>query len=161
MILPATEADIGEMFSVVNDAAIAYRGHIPADVWREPYMPLSELCAEIADGVMFSKFVDENGAILGVMGIQKVRDVHLIRHAYVRTAARGKGVGGKLLERLVSGVEGEILVGTWKAATWAISFYEKHGYALVSEEEKDRLLHKYWNIPERQIETSVVLRLAR
>jgi GNAT superfamily N-acetyltransferase len=158
MILPTIEADISEMFAVINDSAIAYRGHIPADVWSEPYMPLSELRAEIADGVVFSKYV-ENGAILGVMGIQKVRDVHLIRHAYVRTASRGKGVGGKLLEHLAQGVEGEILIGTWRAATWAIAFYEKHGYALVGEKEKNRLLHSYWNVSDRQIETSVVLRL--
>jgi GNAT superfamily N-acetyltransferase len=108
--------------------------------------------------VTFSKYVDENGAILGVMGIQKVRDVSLMRHAYVRTASRGKGVGGKLLEHLAHGVEGEVLIGTWRAATWAISFYEKHGYRLVGEEENNRLIRRYWKVSDRQIETSVVLR---
>jgi N-acetylglutamate synthase-like GNAT family acetyltransferase len=146
------------MFSVINDSAVAYRGHIPGDVWKEPYMPLDELKAEIADNIRFYKYVDESGAILGVMGIQDVQDVTLIRHAYVRTSARGKGVGGKLLTYLLTLTKRPVLIGTWKAATWAISFYEKHGFVQTSETEKTALLRKYWHISERQNVTSVVLR---
>lgn len=157
MILPCTNADIDEMFAVINDSAIAYKGHIPADVWHEPYMPMAELKGEIADGIRFYKYVDERGAILGVMGIQDVQDVALIRHAYVKTATRGKGVGGLLLAHLLTLTKRPVLIGTWKAATWAISFYEKHGFRLTSEDEKTKLLCKYWKISNRQNETSVVL----
>ena len=157
-ILPCTAADIPEMFAIVNDSAEAYRGHIPADVWHEPYMPLAELEEEIAAGVRFSKAVDESGVIRGIMGIQDVKDVTLLRHAYVRTAARGMGVGGQLLSHLLAGAKHPVLIGTWKDATWAISFYEKHGFEVVDGAEKDRLLHTYWTIPERQVETSVILR---
>ncbi len=158
-ILPCSPEDRAEMFAIVNDSATAYRGHIPADVWHEPYMPLAELEEEIAAGVRFWKAVDEQGAILGIMGIQDVLDVTLIRHAYVRTAARGQGVGGILLEHLLPMTTKPVLIGTWKAATWAIAFYEKHGFEQIpTEAEKDRLLSTYWTISGRQTETSLVLR---
>lgn len=156
MIRPCTDADIPEMCAIINDAATAYRNVIPADRWHEPYMPLDELKREIATGVKFSGFV-ENNRLVGVMGAQPVRDVTLIRHAYVRTEMRNRGIGGKLLAHLLETLDGKILVGTWKAAAWAVKFYQKHGFQLASETEKDRLLKTYWNIPERQIETSVVL----
>jgi N-acetylglutamate synthase-like GNAT family acetyltransferase len=156
MIRPCTDSDVPNIFAIVNDAAQAYRGVIPADCWHEPYMPLKELKDEIAQGVKFRGF-EENGQLIGVMGMQPVRDVTLIRHAYVRTKMRNRGIGGKLLAHLLAQLKGRILVGTWKAAAWAVRFYEKHGFQLVSEEEKNRLLKTYWNIPDRQIETSVVL----
>lgn len=145
-----------EVLGIINDAAEAYRGIIPADRWKEPYMSREYLQHEIDDGVAFWGY-EGNGRLVGVMGIQAVQDVTLIRHAYVRTAQRGKGIGGKLLEELKQKTEGPTLVGTWRAAVWAVGFYEKHGYRLVTEEQKDRLLRKYWKIPERQVETSVVL----
>lgn len=144
------------MFTIVNDAAQAYKGVIPADCWHEPYMPLAELKDEISAGVKFWGYV-ENNRLIGVMGMQPARDVTLIRHAYVRTELRNRGIGGKLLNYLLGQIEGRILVGTWKAAGWAIKFYEKHKFQLVSEEEKNRLLATYWQIPQRQIETSAVL----
>ena len=119
-------------------------------------MGREELQHEIDAGVQFWGY-EESGKLIGVMGIQDVQDVTLIRHAYVRTTQRRKGIGGKLLSHLLTLTERPILIGTWAAATWAISFYEKHGFRLVSEEEKNRLLKKYWSIPERQVETSVVL----
>ena len=119
-------------------------------------MPLEEISQEIKAGVTFWGF-ESTGELLGVMGIQDKGDVALIRHAYVRTRSRKQGIGEKLLTHLTGLTEKPILVGTWKAASWAISFYEKNGYARVSEEEKNRLLTKYWSIPERQVETSVVL----
>jgi N-acetylglutamate synthase-like GNAT family acetyltransferase len=156
MIRSCTDSDIPNIFAIVNDAAQAYRGAIPDDCWHEPYMPLEELKEEIADGVKFWGH-EEGGRLIGVMGMQPVKDVTLIRHAYVKTGMRNRGIGGKLLAHLLGRADGKILVGTWKAAGWAVRFYEKHGFQLVSEEEKNRLLKKYWNIPGRQIETSVVL----
>jgi N-acetylglutamate synthase-like GNAT family acetyltransferase len=156
MIRPCTDSDVPEIFGIVNDAALAYRGVIPPDRWHEPYMPLAELKGEIETGVKFWGW-EANGRLLGVMGIQPVKDVTLIRHAYVRTQMRQRGIGGKLLEHLLGQIEGHILVGTWKAADWAVRFYQKHGFELVGEVEKDHLLKTYWNIPARQIETSVVL----
>jgi len=144
------------MFEIINDAAQAYRGVIPADRWHEPYMPEGELRREIEAGVVFWGW-DEDGRLLGVMGLQDVDDVALIRHAYVVPAAQGRGLGGRLLEFLLANASRRVLVGTWAAATWAIGFYEKHGFTLVSAAEKERLLRKYWTIPDRQIETSVVL----
>jgi GNAT superfamily N-acetyltransferase len=151
-----TAADLAAIHAIVNDAAQAYYGHIPADRWHEPYMPEDELRGEIQAGVVFWGW-EEDGRLLGVMGSQDVGDVALIRHAYVATAAQGKGLGGRLLESLLANTSRPVLVGTWAAATWAIRFYEKHGFTLVSPEEKERLLRKYWTIPARQIETSVVL----
>lgn len=156
MIREGTDEDFEEIFSIINDAANAYKGVIPPDRWREPYMTREELKAQIDEGITFSCYVDD-GEIIGVMGIQDKGDVALIRHAYVRTLRRNKGVGTLLLRELMRGSTKPILIGTWRAADWAISFYEKHGFSLVNEEEKDRLLKKYWAIPDRQVETSVVL----
>jgi GNAT superfamily N-acetyltransferase len=146
-----------EALAIVNAAAEAYRGVIPKDRWREPYMSADELDREIASGVEFWGIEDETGALAGVMGIQAVRDVALIRHAYVRPGLQGGGIGRRLLEDLVAKAERPLLVGTWAAATWAIRFYERNGFELVGREEKDRLLAAYWSIPDRQVETSVVL----
>src|SRR5256885_9000611 len=156
MIRKATDDDFEAIFDIINDAAIAYQGVIPPDRWHEPYMTREELKAQIDDGVRFSCYTDDH-EVIGVMGIQDKTDVMLIRHAYVRTRQRSKGVGTLLLRELISDTTKPILIGTWKAATWAISFYEKNGFCLVEEEEKNRLLKKYWAIPDRQIETSVVL----
>lgn len=155
-IRPCTESDFDAIHEIINDAAQAYRGVIPADRWHEPYMPREELRHEIEAGVRFWG-CEENGALAGVMGIQDVQDVTLIRHAYVRPSQQRKGIGGRLLAHLRTLAERPILIGTWGAATWAIRFYEKHGFRLVSDEEKNRLLKTYWSIPERQVETSVVL----
>jgi GNAT superfamily N-acetyltransferase len=148
--------DVPEMAAIINDSAIAYKDAIPADRWHEPYMPREELEHELAAGVQFSGYV-ENGVLLGVMGIQDVKDVTLIRHAYVRTLARNQGIGGKLLSHLFAKTERPVLIGTWAAATWAIRFYERHGFTLVTETEKNLLLKRYWTVPGRQIATSVVL----
>jgi N-acetylglutamate synthase-like GNAT family acetyltransferase len=141
---------------IVNAAAEAYRGVIPADRWHEPYMPAEELDGEIAAGVEFWGF-EADGELIGVMGIQPLEDVDLIRHAYVRPGSQRGGVGGALLAHLVETATRPILVGTWAAADWAIAFYRRHGFVQVSTEAKTRLLRTYWNIPERQIEASVVL----
>ena len=156
MIRKGTDEDFEEIFTIINDAAIAYKGVIPPDRWHEPYMTKEELQAQIEDGVRFSRYVG-NHEIIGVMGIQDKADVELIRHAYVRTKQRKKGIGTLLLQELIKDAKKPILIGTWKAADWAIRFYEKHGFRLVEEEEKNRLLKKYWAIPDRQVETSVVL----
>jgi GNAT superfamily N-acetyltransferase len=156
MIRKGTDEDFGEILDIINDAATAYRGVIPPDRWREPYMSREELKAQIEDGVSFSCYVDGD-EIVGVMGVQDKAGVKLIRHAYVRTGRRNKGVGTLLLRELIKGSTRPILIGTWKAAGWAIGFYEKHGFRLVGEDEKNRLLKKYWAIPDRQVETSVVL----
>jgi GNAT superfamily N-acetyltransferase len=144
------------VLEIINGAAEAYRGVIPVDRWHEPYMPASELEAEKAAGVVFWGF-ELQGKLAGVMGIQAVRDVHLIRHAYVFPEFQRTGAGGALLEHLRSRTPGAMLVGTWAAATWAIRFYERHGFRKVSDRDRDRLLRIYWTIPDRQIETSVVL----
>lgn len=156
MIRPCTDADFDSILAIVNDAAEAYRAVIPADRWKEPYMPSDELRHEIGSGVAFWGH-ETGGSLVGVMGIQPVKDVTLIRHAYVRTAQQQRGVGGELLAGLRKETERPMLIGTWAAARWAIRFYEKHGFKVVSDEEKDRLLRFYWTVPERQIETSVVL----
>jgi len=156
MIRNATGQDFEEIFNIINDAAMAYKGLIPADQWHEPYMTKDELKTQMDEGVRFSCYV-ENDEVVGVMGIQDKIDVELIRHAYVRTKQRHRGIGTLLLKALLRSSTKPILIGTWKAASWAISFYEKNGFRLVDEKEKDRLLKKYWTIPDRQIETSVVL----
>lgn len=156
MIRRCTERDFDAIYSIVNDAAAAYKGVIPADCWHEPYMPREELMREMDAGVIFWG-CEEGGEVIGVMGIQDVQDVTLFRHAYVRTKMRNRGIGGKLLSFLYNKTSRPVLIGTWAAADWAIRFYEKHGFQLVSAEEKDRLLRKYWSIPDRQTETSVVL----
>jgi GNAT superfamily N-acetyltransferase len=144
------------ILAIVNAAAEAYRGVIPADRWREPYMPARQLDDEIAAGVAFWGY-EADGALVGVMGIQPVRDVDLIRHAYVSPGSQRHGVGGALLEHLARSTTRRMLVGTWAAAHWAIRFYRRHGFELVSPERKSALLKSYWAIPDRQIETSVVL----
>ena len=144
------------ILAIVNAAAEAYRGVIPADRWHEPYMGADELDGEIATGVVFWGYEDEGG-LVGVMGIQTVGDVDLIRHAYVRPGRQRGGIGGALLRHLRDRASRPMLVGTWAAAGWAIRFYERHGFELVSPERKTELLRTYWSIPERQIETSVVL----
>jgi N-acetylglutamate synthase-like GNAT family acetyltransferase len=156
MIRKCDENDFQTIYSIINDAASAYKGFIPTDCWKEPYMPQNYLQHEIDKGVIFWGY-EEDGELLGVMGIQNIKDVTLVRHAYVQTACRNKGIGSKLISFLQNQTDRPTLVGTWKAAVWAIHFYEKHGFKLVSEKEKDRLLKKYWSIPTRQIETSVVL----
>jgi N-acetylglutamate synthase-like GNAT family acetyltransferase len=156
MIRKCDDSDFDAIYEIINEAAEVYRGIIPADRWKEPYMPRDELRDEIDADVQFWGY-EEDGELLGVMGIQDVLDVTLIRHAYVRTAQQNKGIGGRLLSHLRTLTSRPILLGTWADATWAIRFYEKHGFRLVTPEEKDRLLRKYWSIPDRQIETSVVL----
>lgn len=156
MIRTCGIADFEAIHAVINDAAEAYRGAIPADCWHEPYMAKGELRREMKAGVAFLGYV-EDGALTGVMGLQDIQDVALIRHAYVLTSVQRMGIGGGLLTALLESVERPVLVGTWAAAAWAVRFYEKHGFAVVTPGEKVRLLRKYWSIPDRQIETSVVL----
>ncbi len=161
MIRKLLSPEFNCILEIINDAAVAYKGVIPDDRWKQPYMSAKELREEIDSGVEFFG-LEEKERIVGVMGVQDVKDVTLLRHAYVLTNCQRKGVGGKLLKYLINLTKSsKILVGTWKDATWAIRFYEKHGFKLTSFREKDKLLRKYWNIPERQIETSVVLRLNR
>jgi GNAT superfamily N-acetyltransferase len=153
---PCTPADLPSMYEIINDAAQAYKGIIPADRWHEPYMPMEHLEAEVRDGVRFWGH-EVDGELVGVMGSQDRGEVCLIRHAYVRTSRRNTGSGTQLLKQLEKLAGKPILIGTWAAAQWAIRFYEKNGYRLVTKEEKASLLKKYWRIPERQVETSVVL----
>jgi GNAT superfamily N-acetyltransferase len=156
MIRKCKPSDIDAIFEVINDAAVAYKGVIPDDRWHEPYMSAEEIRHEIQDGVIFWGF-EQEGCLAGLMGIQDKGEVTLIRHAYVLSRCRRQGIGEKLLGYLEDLTDKPILIGTWKDASWAISFYRKHGYYLVSDEEKEPLLSKYWSIPKRQIETSVVL----
>jgi N-acetylglutamate synthase-like GNAT family acetyltransferase len=156
MIRECTEADFEAIYEIINDSAEAYRGIIPADRWHEPYMSREQLKQEVNAGVQFWGF-EEDRTLIGVMGIQDKGDIILIRHAYVRSRMRNRGIGSRLLRFLESTTEKPVLVGTWADATWAVAFYQKYGYRLVSTEEKDQLLRKYWHIPERQVETSVVL----
>ena len=156
MIRQCDASEVELIYSIINDAAEAYRGVIPGDCWEEPYMAKDELQHEIDQGVVFWGY-EQDGELVGVTGIQHLQDVTLIRHAYVRTAKRNQGIGGKLLSSLRQQATRPLLVGTWADALWAIRFYENYGFQLVSWEEKERLLRKYWSIPERQVETSVVL----
>jgi GNAT superfamily N-acetyltransferase len=156
VIRPCRDDERPAILAIVNAAAEAYRGVIPEDRWHEPYMDAAELDREIAAGVVFWGF-EEDGELVGVMGIQPVGDVDLIRHAYVRPGRQRGGIGGTLLAHLSDEASRPMLVGTWAAAEWAIRFYERHGFELVSRERKTELLQRYWDIPERQIETSVVL----
>lgn len=153
---PCGEGDLAAIGEIINDAAQVYRGVIPADCWHEPYMPAAELAGEIAAGVGFQGY-REGARLLGVMGIQPIMDVTLIRHAYVSPGAQRRGIGAALLANLLESAGTPVLIGTWKAAAWAIEFYQKHGFTSVGEAEKNRLLCRYWSIPARQIETSVVL----
>jgi GNAT superfamily N-acetyltransferase len=156
MIRPIRPDQIKELYEIINDGARVYQGVIPVDCWQEPYMSLEELRGELAAGVEFWG-CNEAGRFLGVMGRQDCGKVILIRHAYVLRACQQQGIGSRLLEFLRSGVDRPILVGTWAAAWWAVRFYEKHGFTLVTPQEKDRLLQTYWHITDRQRETSVVL----
>jgi len=155
-IRPCGEADHAAILAIVNAAAEAYRGVIPADRWHDPYMAPDELEREIAEGVVFWGY-EEDGSLVGVMGMQDLGEVELIRHAYVAPGSQRGGIGGALLEKLVGSRDGHVLVGTWAAASWAIRFYERHGFALVPRESGRALLRAHWRIPDRQIETSVVL----
>lgn len=153
---PVGDDDVAAMLDIINRAAEAYRGVIPADRWHEPYMPAAELAAELADGVIFSGARIE-GALTGVMGVQRRENVDLIRHAYVLPDRQGQGIGASLLRHLCQGRERPVLIGTWQAAAWAVRFYERHGFAILAADDAARLLQTYWSIPERQIATSVVL----
>jgi N-acetylglutamate synthase-like GNAT family acetyltransferase len=156
LIRKTRQSDWGAMLAIVNDAAQAYRGVIPADRWREPYMPPDEMEKEIADGVIFW-VAEQDGRLSGVMGIQDKGEVALVRHAYVAPAMQRKGVGTRLL-RHVEGLTGKpVLIGTWADASWAIEFYRRNGFSVVPSRHKDALLRRYWSIPARQVETSVVL----
>ena len=156
MIRKTRPEDFDTIYTIINNAATAYKGVIPEDRWHDPYMTRAELQQQIDDGVKFSCYCEDD-KVLGVMGIQGKNDVFLIRHAYVLTISRNKGIGTKLLKELISSAEKPVLIGTWRTATWAIGFYLKNGFKLVTEQEKVVLLRKYWSIPERQVETSVVL----
>ncbi len=148
--------DTGSIWRVINAAAQAYKGVIPPDCWHEPYMPQEELAGELAAGVVFWGY-EEDRRLLGVMGRQDKGEVVLIRHAYVQPASQRRGVGSRLLRHLLQNEVKPMLVGTWAAADWAVNFYEKHGFRLISPAEKDKLLKIYWSISARQVETSVVL----
>ena len=154
-VRPCRTDEFSRIHLVINDAAAAYRGVIPDDRWHEPYMSEQALESEIAAGVRFLGWYSPSGTLFGVMGAQDVRDVTLIRHAYVLTARRRKGIGSALITALMESAERPVLVGTWKAARWAIAFYERHGFGLV--DDTAALLRRYWTISDRQIETSVVL----
>jgi GNAT superfamily N-acetyltransferase len=156
IVRPCRDDERATILTIINGAAEAYRGVIPADRWQEPYMPLQELNADIAAGVAFWGY-EQDGALIGVMGIQPVRDVDLIRHAYVLSSSQRHGVGAVLIKHLRHLSARRILVGTWADATWAISFYRRHDFELVPSERKAELLRTYWTISDRQIETSVVL----
>jgi len=156
MIRRCNSSEFGTIYEIINDAARAYKGVIPEDRWKEPYMGREELLHEINSGVVFWGYEEDN-ELLGVMGIQNVQDVTLIRHSYVRTVMQKRGIGSKLLSHLLRQTTKPVLIGTWADAVWAVRFYEKYGFKLVTKEEKDGLLKKYWSIPARQIETSVVL----
>lgn len=149
-------SDQAAIHAIINEAAEAYRGVIPADCWHEPYMSDAALKHEIDAGVVFSGF-EMNGTVIGIMGLQRVKDVELIRHAYVRRGHQRHGVGRALIRHVQAIAERPMLVGTWAAATWAIAFYQRNGFQSVSPDKTPSLLRHYWSISERQIETSVVL----
>jgi GNAT superfamily N-acetyltransferase len=156
MIRACVENDLLDIYTIINDAAHAYRGTIPADCWKEPYMPSEELRHAVAQGVQFLGY-ELGGRLIAVIGLQTKAEVALIRHAYVSTEYRNQGIGGQLLAELRTRTTQPMLVGTWAAARWAVAFYEKHGFHLVPAIAKDKLLRKHWSISKRQIETSVVL----
>ncbi len=164
MIRECTGADAERMCAVVNEAAEAYRGVIPDDCWHEPYMPLDELRREMGSMTFFG-WDDPDGqaasGLVGVMGYQPLGEVTLIRHAYVLSARQGEGIGGRLIEHLKAMSSERLLVGTWKAATWAVRFYESHGFRALGDAESQELLCRYWAIPQRQRETSLVLEMGR
>jgi GNAT superfamily N-acetyltransferase len=170
MIRKSAGDDFEIIHFIINDASKAYKGVIPSDCWKEPYMSRDELLHEIKSGVVFwlyeaddqnsfpSNILRNRNEALAVMGVQHVQDVSLIRHAYVRTSKQNQGIGGGLLEHIKVRERRPLLVGTWKDAQWAVRFYEKHCFSLVTPSEvKDKLLKKYWTVSKRQIEESVVL----
>jgi N-acetylglutamate synthase-like GNAT family acetyltransferase len=148
--------DFEAILAVINDAAQAYRGAIPADCWHEPYMSADDLGKEIANGVVFW-VAEDNGQLLGVMGIQDKKDVALVRHAYTATSVQRQGIGTRLLRRVQALACKPILIGTWADASWAIAFYRRNDFTVVSDADRNRLLATYWSVPARQVETSVVL----
>jgi GNAT superfamily N-acetyltransferase len=156
MIRRCDEDDFDLIWAIINDGARVYKGVIPEDCWTEPYMSKNELRHEINDRVRFWGY-EEEGKLVGVMGFQPVKDVTLIRHAYVATSSQRRGIGARLLSHLRKLTPGPVLIGTWSDAVWAIRFYEKHGFQLVRPQQIKRLIKQYWSIPERQIEASVVL----
>ena len=157
MISEYKKTDTSKILYIINDASLRYKGIIPDDCWKEPYMSEQELIDEFSDGVRIYGY-NHNNELIGVIGIQEVKDVVLIRHAYTLSSYQGKGAGSALLEYLLKkNLNSRLLVGTWKDATWAIKFYEKFGFILHTKEEKTLLLKKYWKIPSKQIENSVVL----
>jgi GNAT superfamily N-acetyltransferase len=161
MIRKLSISDYDSVLKVINDSAHAYKGVIPKDRWKEPYMTAEELKREFEDRVVFYGWI-KNGSLVGVMGIQDLCEITLIRHSYIQKKYQRQGLGGKLLKHLIKIAKTSvILVGTWEDANWAIRFYKKNGFKLIKQEEKNILLRKYWNIPERQIETSVVLKLKK
>jgi GNAT superfamily N-acetyltransferase len=156
-ILPCRPDDNLTILAIVNAAAERYRGAIPDDCWHEPYMSADELARDIGSGVAFYGCEDRHAQLVGIMGMQRVKDVTLVRHAYVRPTSQGMGIGGRLLRHLERLTDQRILIGTWAAAAWAIGFYQRHGYQLVSAQAAPELLRTYWSVSPRQIETSVVL----
>ena len=156
MIRPCSDSDFDPILEIINDAASVYRGVIPAEQWHEPYMSAAQLREEIIARVQFWGY-EQAGRLIGVMGVQDIDDVTLIRHAYVRTEHRNQGIGDRLLSHLRSRTVRPMLIGTWTAARWAIRFYERRGFHVVSDDERERLLQRYWTVPPRQIEASVVL----
>jgi GNAT superfamily N-acetyltransferase len=161
MIHKLANADFQTILDIINDASLAYRGKIPSDCWKEPYMSSQELKEEIDCGVEFYGYT-QNDRVVAVMGYQSIKDVTLIRHAYTYTSHQKRGIGEKLLSYLLGLAEtNRVLVGTWEDALWAIRFYQKHGFKLLSRKETNQVLRKYWNIPKRQVETSVALEQER
>jgi GNAT superfamily N-acetyltransferase len=156
MIRQCVPGDLEDVYDVINDAASAYRGVIASDCWHEPYMSRDHLARECAAGVVFSGF-HEGAALVGVMGLQLVGDVALLRHAYVRTIAQHRGIGDALLAHVRARTDRPMLIGTWREASWAVRFYERRGFRLVSQADKAPLLRRYWTVPDRQIDESVVL----
>lgn len=155
-IRKSVASDFEAILAIINDAARAYRGVIPSDRWHEPYMSADELAKEIASGVVFW-MAEDNGQLSGVMGVQDKEDVALVRHAYTATTEQRKGIGTKLLRRVEGLADKPILIGTWADASWAVEFYRRNGFTVVSDGDKNRLLRAYWSVPARQVETSVVL----
>lgn len=157
---PARPDDFDAILAVINDAAQAYKGAIPADCWHEPYMGAPELRREIADGIAFT-IAESDGRVTGVMGMQDKGEVMLVRHAYVATTAQRGGIGTQLLRQVQGASDKPVLIGTWAAAAWAIGFYRRHGFEVVPDGDKEALLRRYWSVPPRQVATSVVLADAR
>jgi N-acetylglutamate synthase-like GNAT family acetyltransferase len=156
MIRQCIKHEFEQIYTIINDGALAYKGVIPKDCWTEPYMSRDKLQQEMDAGVVFWGSED-NGKLCGVMGLQSVRDVTLVRHAYVLTANQRRGIGASLLTRLRELTRVPMLIGTWANASWAIKFYEKNGFELVGPALKNRLLQQYWTVSQRQAEVSVVL----